>query len=389
MKLQYKKKYQKNEKIRILSISGGFFISSIIENELRSLNIDLFTIKQTGFNIENFYRKFSDLIKNFDPDIIFTVNFHGFDKKGKFAALIKAVGIEVIVYLIDHPFYITDMIRNLSYNIFHIITIAKEWQAVLKEVYNLKSTYHPICYNKAISDYIINEDEKKYNFLFTGFTGLELISEIPGKNKPANTKALEEINNNFLQNPENLSELRELYKSNINDFILKAGYYFRKILYIDLKNKISILTKLKNYELVVAGDKYWNDILKDKPYQTYTLTSHKELHILYRQTKLLLHIPSTAAYNMINQKYLEAPFENCLLLLFNIENIEISKEISELCVICNNFEELKEKYKYYTNNECYRLKKLEEIKDIIEKKYSYSSLAKVIFGIIEEIIKKY
>ncbi len=307
-----------NKKLKILIITDGFFLFNDFNLAFSQLKHQTFTfeIKHNEVIIPFYFRRFANYLSQIKPDFIFSINLIGFDKQGKLAAMLAALKLRNICYLINHPFIVLEEKKKSITENTKFFVIDSAWQKLLKKHYQTDSQHLPL----AISHYSlelskrIETNQKTKNFIFYGSSNLKELSAYENLH-PANLdeeqsdKLLGQLGYLATKSPQTdihqfilEIEKKDSFTFEFETDLEKKKFCLKSLFLADLLNKKKFLAKFDN--LKIFGDENWN--LLNENYQAKQIIKHSDLLKLYASSKIMLNISSLLLPTTFSQKFLEA-----------------------------------------------------------------------------------
>lgn len=303
---------------KIFLIDNGFYLYGEWARAFREAGWEVLSISIRHYDcaVPNYYRKLTAAIDGFKPDLIFDINFIGFDPEGRLSALFTALKIPVLFWLVDHPFRFLPLLNNcLNWNT-RLLVIDPQWQRVLFEEFAISSTCLPLAVHDDYGSMQFSA-EPGCRVSYLGTTGIDEISEFSKYKPDIESELADELlmraATSLTKSPD--QSLKEIIANTAEHLNLQLQFntvgeeYGFQMLVISMadflyrKKHINLLLK-KEYE--VFGDERWSEFFqaeeKIKPYPELSAKYN-----LYHTTEINVHLSSFFLPETFNRKFLEIP----------------------------------------------------------------------------------
>lgn len=303
---------------KILLIDNGLSLygeweKAFSENGMQVLN---FPIRYYDCAVPNYYRQLTAALDSFRPDLVFNINFIGFDIEGRLSALFAALNIPVIFWLIDHPFRFFPRFSGCVNEKNKLMVIDRLWQKLIEKEFEIQSEYMPL----AVTDYYSSmefSDEPKSQISYISQTGIDEIAEFNQYRLDLDAETADDIllktaTQVSKQPDRDFQEILAETAQNKNIEISfqsddqRRGYQLSVLAMADFlyrKKHINLLTKL---DAEILGDLRWSQFFPEYPLiKPYPGLSEK--YNLYHNSEINIHLSSSFLPGTFNRNFLEIP----------------------------------------------------------------------------------
>jgi spore maturation protein CgeB len=362
-----------------LLLYGNFFL----QEELRS------AMNNCGNAAVFDYRKFSDCLhyhcdleeslQKLRPEMIISVNMMGFDGSGVLSDLSFKYGIPVSVWFVDDPTPI-----------------------LLHQNQFIKSNMTAFCWEKTYLNGLRKAGFKDAHYLPLA-TSPELFSRkpaSPGTVKLAfvgsamNGEFLENIRRKIIWNPsydsivkQSAEIISECNRCNVADIISQVSRKLNISLPDDTRNVVwlqaliihtasmlkrkRVINSVKDLGIETFGDPQgWRQLCGSWIKTHHDIDYRTELASVFRKIEINLNITSSQMPTGVNQRVFDIPASGSFVLNDKQSDLEELFEKDEVVTYCS-IDELKEKIRYYSNNESARRRISENALFHIMKEHTY------------------
>tara|TARA_B100000959_G_scaffold285138_1_gene358903 strand:- start:1659 stop:3443 length:1785 start_codon:yes stop_codon:yes gene_type:complete len=352
---------------RALFFEAGFFIEKELKNTFthlgfpyRSVNID--SRKREGQS--QFIRNLLDVLIDFKPDFIFSVNQWGFDVEGKLAEILTHYEIPFVCWYVDNPLPL--LMRNnknasqygfyLSWDDYYIDQ--------MKELGFPNVEYLPYAADSTIFYPSSHSIQKKYP---VAFVGNSLNNIIETRLKEINNESyLIAIYNKLTKQatvPHPIPSFKggssvdyetiDLIKKEIGEKNIPDKYLSSLEVAVNSKwtqeRRVGALMALEEFKPHVFGDNGWKELLPPSFHFHSEVNYHKKLPEIYRSTEVNLNISNVQLKNSVNQRLFDVCACGSFLLTDRSFAVQRFLTPGESVETFETYKELRKKVEHYLN----------------------------------------
>ncbi|MBN1971980.1 MAG: glycosyltransferase family 1 protein [Candidatus Delongbacteria bacterium] len=395
-------KYKKfsSSNIRVLLFDDGNFIVGHFAEAFvkKDYAVEVFKINRIETIKKRYFKSFTKVLEEFKPDLIFSINFSGFDTEGSLSALLNVLQIRHFCYFIDHPTINSEKFKNNLYPFLSLFVPEKRWINTIATRFGTIPVYLPLAYNSDIEKYKISSSLAKHDFMYHGYTFLERIEElsnfkiINGDVDPVKfhnymiAKLLDNLDLDLVDQIEEFEKENEteLYFDSENEL---NRYIERLFLESDLFFKNYVLDKMTKLYINIYGDEKWRSVFPDYNKIFNAPTNHKELIELYNSHRIILNIKSRMLPTGISNVFFEGFMSGSYVLAEPTEDIESIYRDAGIEAIFK-ISEVKNEVSFLLANEKEYYDRIGRVQDVIKRKHTYLNRVDVITAFITNVIAR-
>ncbi|MDD3050970.1 MAG: glycosyltransferase [Candidatus Cloacimonetes bacterium] len=359
-------KYPKfaKEKCNVIFIDSSYVLSRECITGLQSLghNVRYLHIEQQEMDYSVFIHNFLQVINEFRPDFVLTINHLGFDRGGRLTELLSDMEIPFASWYVDSP---TIVLQSYETNISpfcNIFVWDRDYIPDLKKIGYHQTDYLPLATMPSVFRPL--NLEKEYNVSFVGS------SMVFGIHKNMRSFIhrqdllflLDKTADKFLQSDSRYvaDSIKELEESGTNfrfeDTEQRADFEAAVLWRATQIYRLSGIKKLGDFYPMIFGDPNWDRFLDNRYRIGREALYYEDLPTVYNKSALVFNMTSCQMKNSVNQRVFDVPACGSFLLTDYKKQLEEIFEIGKEIVTFNEIDEITELVKYYSKNSTEREK---------------------------------
>ncbi len=387
---------------KVLLFEAGFFIEKELKNAFALLGLTYRSLKLDSNKKEGqaeFIRNLMEVLADFKPDFIFTVNQWGFDVEGKLAEILTHYEIPFACWYVDNPLPLL-MRNNKNASEYGLYILWDDYYIdEIKELGFQNVEYLPYAADSTIFHPISQSISKKYPVSFVG-NSLNNIIEARLK-EIKNESYLIEVYNKLTQKATVIPpdppfkrgkgedyETIDLIKKEIGEKNFSDRYLSSLEVAVNSKwtqeRRIRALIALEEFKPHVFGDNLWKELLPPSFHFHSEVNYHEELPKIYRSTEVNLNISNVQLKNSVNQRVFDVCACGSFLLTDNSSAVQQFLVSGESVEIFESCEELSKKVRYYLKHPEDREKIAEKGSKTILEHHTYVHRFKEILSLLKK-----
>ncbi|MBN2803638.1 MAG: glycosyltransferase [Deltaproteobacteria bacterium] len=351
---------------RIVLLDSGYLVVGDILDGAADLGWEIAVVpaKAKGKAEGDFLKLLLLTIVKQKPDFVITVNHLGFDNKGILAGMLNQYNIPVASWFVDNPVPILGGAVNSALQNIKLFCFEKTSLQWLKEKGFDEPLYLPTgsntkYFNPGSFDKTL-PGKFSHPLTFAGNSWWTKAIEEPATEiKKAAEEIRRKLNVNHLNfNDQYLSKFKKL-KLKVKGDLKKYAALQVAFAKASLDTRIKFAKALNDQGLRVYGDYNWKKLVKDLDVRDFAAYK-TELPVLFACSQININVTAEQMPTAVNQRVWDVPASGGFLITdYREDAVDFFKEDEEI-VVYKNFEEAKDKVKYYLNHK--------EIADSIAKK---------------------
>ncbi|MDR2350519.1 MAG: glycosyltransferase [Deltaproteobacteria bacterium] len=305
---------------RVLLFRSGYYLDRELANALAVLGAnsrewDIRDFRDKNKNLEKSFAELLEIIRNFVPDLILTVNHIGFDEEGILEDILSRLGLPAASWFVDSPACVLGAAKAKARDAVTVFSWDSDWLGCLGDLGFENVRYLPLATDESffrpsgaggsereiafVGDAMGRATEK---WLALSGAGREILPE------------LDAVAKEFLANDELLPD----------SLLKEKGYGERKDL--DFRSlsalatwrasrlrRTEVLGSLPRELLTLAGDPEWARLFPSAK-TTGNVDYYGELSGFYEKTKVNLNVTSAQMKTGLNQRVFDVPASGAFLL---------------------------------------------------------------------------
>ena len=359
-------RFERNRPPRMLVIPDYYCMTVNITNAAKALGIEMRDVLLTKHNInEQWYVNFLKTALEFQPDFILTFNHLGISEgyNNVITDLAESLGIPIASWFVDSPDVLIGYERSHLSSLVHVFL----WeQTRVQQVQKLgyKASYLPLAADP-LSFYPVRKVSipkrlRKYRskLLFVGAVGVQSGIKVLSRNIfPYRLHTmLPQLYHDFIHSPiigikefldsKNIPEYNAMKNTPKQEF---AAYLF---FYMHTQRRVQLMLDILDLHPTIAGEEGWCKVLPKNimcnvlPSVDYVL----DLTCVYQLADINLNTTSPQMKHAVNQRVFDVPISQAFVLTDNQPALADFFEIGKEIIAYNSTEELKDLYRFYSNN---------------------------------------
>lgn len=311
---------------RLLLFQGGYFLDRELKNAAAELGLEtaVWNFQRRAESDAAEFKELLNLVKNFHPQMMLTVNHLGFDAEGILDGVLTDLKIPVASWFVDSPVFILKNHRPGP------LVSAFAWDSDYLD-YLKDSGFQRVQHLPLAADanffHPLPKLEAQRPAAFVG-DSLEAATAkfmarlgfaSPDQSPPDFLAALDRAAEDFLKGPEllprtpQLGELSARFKldsapDSQSDLAALITWRASRL------RRLEVLTAFPANTLTVAGDRAWAGLLKNPAACRPPLAYYDELNVFYQGSRVNLNVTSAQMKGGLNQRVFDVPAGGAFLL---------------------------------------------------------------------------
>ncbi|MDR1487797.1 MAG: glycosyltransferase [Deltaproteobacteria bacterium] len=361
---------------RVLMLDTGYFISKELQRaaKLLGLQFAVHNVKVGETSTQTDFLRLLELIKQFKPTLLLTVNHLGFDAEGILAQTMEKLGLAVASWFVDSPCVILGEAKNVVAQGLHIFSWDSDYLQPLRQM-GFESVHHlPLATDGENFRIYPSDGKERHNVSFVGdsltaatakylaLSGIdadqlgvvdrlaqEFLADDQLTPMPLLTKLAAKLN------------LSEEQKLNLAALITwRASRLWR----------LKVLSAIPVKHLSIAGDDAWKKLLpKAKIFGK--VDYFQALPKFYRASEVNLNITSAQMKGGLNQRVFDVPATGSFLLTDHRKQLEEFFELESEVITYHSPQQACEKAQWWLFHPLQRRKIIEKARNRILKEHLY------------------
>lgn len=384
----------KSEPTKTLLFESGFFIEKELKNTFTHLGFSCRSLKIDPSKKEGqaeFIRNLMEVLAEFKPDFIFTINLWGFDREGKLVEILTHFKIPFVCWFVDNPLPLLAR-KNDNASEFGLYLLWDRHYIRDMETLGFPNVeYLPYAADSTIFYPPSHSISKRYPVSFVGNSLNNIIEE---RLKEIGTeKYLMRVYSKLTQNPPHFSsdygETIDLIQKEIEENKFKDKDLASLEVAVNSKwtqkRRVGALLALEEFKPHVFGDKGWKELLPPSFNLHSEVNYHKELPEIYLTTEINLNVSNVQLKNSANQRLFDVCACGSFLLTDHSLAVQRFLMPGESVETFESYEELSKKVRYYLKHPEEREKIAKKGSKTILEHHTYAHR----FEEILSLLKKY
>jgi spore maturation protein CgeB len=366
-KLRYPK--FREESLKVLLIDSDYFLLREIEKALRSLGHKVVKIpvfskagSKEGYinDNEGLISRFIEVILNFKPDFLLTINHLGFDEEGILTALFQSIEMPVASWYVDNPNFIVKAFDKNVSSYVSLFLWDGSYISDMKTIGFESVRYLPLGTDEKVFK-VIKDQRKKLNKYIcdVGFVGNSMIKSVNewmcklSKDIHLLIDRLAErivsSNNPVISLSRMLHDDERKIVDGLNEK-KKMDFEAAVLWKATLLYRLSCIKMLEGFDVRIHGDNGWRELLKNGFKLYPPLNYYKELPFFYNACKINFNATHFQMSKAVNQRVFDVPACGAFLLTDYQESLNELFKVGKEIVTYRDRDEIQEIVKYYLQN---------------------------------------
>ncbi len=351
------------EKVRILLITSKYFLMGELAHACASLGIEhqLLTIPDECIASSEFIKTLLNVVLEFQPDFLLTLNHLGIDREGVLMNLLEQLQMPLASWFVDNPHLIVHSYQNLKSPWVTLFTWDADNVQSLNNIGFPHVFYLPLGTNPKL--FSPNNQGKKSWASEVSFVGNSMLYKV--EKKLAKSVLPDQILENFTQTAQSFNLCQErsvveflqnhapkeyqLYQT-IDTNENKLGYETALTWEATRIYRSSCVEKILEFSPLIVGDDGWHTLFKDKRHQFRfhtALSYYDELPKFYPLSNINFNCTSKQMKGAVNQRIFDAPACNAFVLTDWREQMDNLLEPHKEIIFYTELDEIPELIRYY------------------------------------------
>ncbi len=342
---------------KILYIDSSYVLTKECLFAFQKLNIQYkyIHIEQDSYNYGEFIKNILQIISEFKPDFVMTINHLGFDNEGRFTEMLEELELPFVSWFVDSPNVILDSFhRNVS-DYANIFVWDKDYIDDLKNVGYKNVDYLPLATSPEI--FFPTESSKIIDVSFVGSSmfyainkNMKSFSHRPDLLNLFEITAQHFLSNKFRFVSQSIEKLSDKYRyyfdSNDQEKDFEATVLWRATQIY----RLSGIKKLAEFNPNIYGDPNWKYLLDERYNLNSELSYYDNLSEMYNMSKINFNMTSRQMKNSVNQRIFDVPAVGGFLLTDYKSQLEEIYDLKTDIATFKNVDEIPSLIKYYLKN---------------------------------------
>jgi spore maturation protein CgeB len=348
---------------KILYIDSSYVLTKECLLAFKKLNIRYryIHIEQESYNYAEFIKNILQIISEFKPDFVMTINHLGFDNEGRFTEILEELELPYVSWFVDSPNVILDSFhRNIS-EFANIFVWDKDYIKDLQKVGYKNVEYLPLATSPEI--FFPKNKEKILDVSFVGSSMFYAINKnVKSFLHKQNILNLLEITaehfikNNFRFVSQSIEILSEKYSYKFDTVSQKKDFEAAVLWRATQIYRLSGIKKLAEFNPYIYGDSNWEYLLDDRFNLNHELSYYDNLAEMYNLSKINFNMTSRQMKNSVNQRIFDVPAVKGFLLTDYKEQLEEIFDLKTDIAAFKEVEEIPDLVKFYLKKPLLRRK---------------------------------
>ncbi len=342
---------------KILYIDSSYVLTKECLLAFEKLNIQYryIHIEQDSYNYGEFIKNILQIISEFRPDFVMTINHLGFDNEGRFTEMLEELELPYVSWFVDSPNVILDSFhRNVS-NFANIFVWDKDYISDLKKVGYKNVDYLPLATSPEI--FFPTNKNKIIDISFVGSSMFYAINKnMKSFSHRSDLLKLFEITaHHFLEKnyrfvSKSINDLSEKYDFEFDSISQKKDFEAAVLWRATQIYRLSGIIKLAEFNPNIYGDENWEYLLNEKFNLNRELSYYDNLSQMYNSTKINFNMTSRQMKNSVNQRVFDVPATGGFLLTDYKSQLEEIYDLKTDIAVFNDVDEIPSLVKFYLKN---------------------------------------